>query len=118
MDHLGVAQTFPGGAAIAAANDQHPIDRLGAAEGWMDQSFVVVPLLLLGRHPAAIEQKALAVPLAADHADALKRAGFLHQHITGKAIADPAVFFIDPSAHGAGVRDLSSELAGGVKVPA
>ena len=118
MKHPRVPKTFPGGAAVAAADHEHPFDRLSAAEGWMDQRFVIVPFLPLGGHPAAIEQQAFAVSLAADHADALERAGLLHEHVTGEAVADPAVFFIDPSAHGAGVRDLSSELADGVEVPA
>ena len=66
MLHASVAQALAGGAAIAAADHQHPLDALGAAEGRMHDRLVVVPLLALGSHPAAIEQQALAVALAVD----------------------------------------------------
>ena len=72
MLHAGVAQALPGGAAIAAADHQHPLDARGAAEGWMHDRLVVMPLLALGRHPAAIEQQALAVALAVDDGDPLE----------------------------------------------
>ena len=62
----GVAQAFAGGAAIAATDHQHPLDARCAAEGRMHDRLVVVALLALGRHPAAIEQQALAVALAVD----------------------------------------------------
>ena len=52
--HTGMAQALAGGAAVTAADHQHPFNALGAAQGRMHDCLVVVTLLPLGRHPAAI----------------------------------------------------------------
>ena len=81
--HLPMAQALAGGAAIAAADHEHPFNPLSAAEGWMHQGLVIVPFLPLGGHPAAIEQQPFAVALAVDDRDALERALLFMQHLTG-----------------------------------
>ena len=100
MPHARMAQTFAGGAAITAADHQHALDRFGTAEGGMDQRFVIVTLLPLGRHPAAIQQQCLAVALTADQCDPLEWTGLFHQHLTGESITDLPMFLIHPNGHG------------------
>ena len=78
MGDTVVTQAFPCGAAITTADHQHPFNRLGTTQGRMDQGFVVMPFLVFGCHPAAIEQQSSAVALTPDHADLLKRAGLFH----------------------------------------
>ena len=107
-----VSEAFTGGAAVAAADHQHPFDGAGTAEGWMDQRLVVVPFLLLSGHPAAIQQQTVSVALAADHADALIRAGFLHQQLSGQAVTHAPVFFVDPADH-VDANDGSNQLTPG-----
>ena len=99
LGDTGMAQAFPCGAAITAADHQHPFDRLRPAEGRVHQGLVVVTFLMLGGHPAAVEQQASAVTLTADHTDALKRAALLHQRLAGQAVTHAAVLFVDPVAH-------------------
>jgi len=94
----GVAQALAGGAAVTAADHQHPFDRRGGAEGRMHQGFVVVPLLLLRRHPAAVEQQPLAVGLAVDDRDPLVGAGVLLHHGGGQPVAHPAQLLVHPGA--------------------
>jgi hypothetical protein len=53
--HPWVAQAFPGGSPITAADHQHAFDGLGRAERRMHQCFVVVAFLVFCRHPAAIQ---------------------------------------------------------------
>ena len=114
-----MAQTFAGGATVTTADHQHPLDRGRAAEGWMDQSLVVVALLALGRHPAAVEQQALAVTLAIDDRHPLEGALGLSDHGAGQAIAHAVKHLIDP-AHGPWkhcLQDCASPLSSGPPQP-
>ena len=95
-----VAQAFPRGAAVPASDHQNPLDRAGAAQGWVHQSLVVVAFLLFRCHPTAIQEQPPPVALTANHADPLERTGLLDQHLSLQSIADAAVFFVNPAAHG------------------
>ena len=69
----------------------------GAAEGGVHDRLVVVPLLALGGHPAAVEQQPFPVALALDDRDPLERGLLLGNHPPGEAIADTIKDFVDPT---------------------
>ena len=100
LAYAGMAQALPRRTAVAAADHQHPFDALGAAEGRMHDRLVIVALLALGGHPAAIEQQALAVALAVDDRDPLEGGVLLGDHLAGQAVADPIEHLINPARGG------------------
>jgi hypothetical protein len=94
-----MAEAFTGGPPVTAADDEHTRHAGGSTEGGMNQGFVIVPFLSFRCHPAAVEQEPTSIALASDHSDPLKRAGFLHQHLSHKAVADAPMVFINPATH-------------------
>ena len=86
--------------AVPASDHKNPLDRAGAAQGWVHQGLVVVAFLLFRCHPTAIQEQPPPVALTANHADPLERTGLLDQHLSFQSIADAAVLFVNPAAHG------------------
>ena len=111
--HAGMAQALAGGAAVAAADHQHPFNPFGAAEGRVHDCLVVVPFLAFGGHPAAVEQQAFAVTLAFDDRDPLEGGIPLGDHPTGKAVAHAIEDLIHPL--GAGIAGSGDR--GGAHAP-
>ena len=72
---------------------------VASTEGGMNQGFVVMPFLSFRCHPAAVEQEPTSVAFTSDHGDSLKRAGFFHQHLAFKAVADASMVLINPATH-------------------
>ena len=80
----------------------------------MHQSLVVVAFLLFRCHPAAIQEQPPPVALTANHADPLERTSLLDQHLSLQSIADAAVFFVNPAAHGLWWAPLQLRTRGGL----
>jgi hypothetical protein len=108
-----MAQALAGGAAVAAADHQHPLDPFGAAEGRVYECLVIVAFLAFGGHPAAVEQQALAVALALDDRDPLEGGMLLGDHPTGQAVAHAIEDLIHPL--GAGIAGSGDR--GGAHAP-
>ena len=106
-----VLEALAGGAAVAPADHEHPAKALGAAEGGVDDGFVVVPFLALGGHPAAIQQQPFAVADAVDDRHRLEGGVLFGDHRALEAVAHAIEGFIDP-AHRPWGRSLQLSASG------
>jgi hypothetical protein len=81
VTHLSMAQHFAGGAAIAATDDQNPLDCRRRAQCRMNEHFMIVVLVAFAGLKNTVEHEHTAINLRVDDLNALMRAALVVQPV-------------------------------------